>query len=150
MRRARFIAFLPPIALLIMAMVAGAVNSVGQRPDSLLPAPVVRAVAKTDDPATARLSKELKVTLQRYCKLHGAAQERATYSVGRIHSDRAFLNKRLAILRAWPDFRVIDIEKRRSGLVVALLQYDGEFLKAWMILTPEGWKLAGLLKPTRP
>ncbi len=145
MCRTRLMAFLPPLTLLITALLVRGIRSVVQAPDSVMPTPVVWVVSNTDDPATDRLRKELKTTLQRYARLQGAAQERATYSVGRTPSTE-FINRRIAILRAWPDFTVMNIEKRRSGLVVAQLEYDGELLNAWMISTKEGWKVAGLVK----
>ena len=154
MHRARFIALMPLLSLLLMALLVRVVNLALREPDSFQPTLIapVPVTARSGDHATIRLQKELKTVLLHYRTLQGDAKKQASYPQAwerwKTTGDGPVFNRRLARFVTWPDFSVGTIEHRSSGFITVQLSYDGECLKAWLIHTREGWKVAGLVNPS--
>lgn len=152
MRRAGLVSLLPLPCLLVVALLAQAWNHRSHPvPTSTTSTPAVVVGSTADDKYTVELRQELKALLLRYRDLPRAEREQATYPAAwkrwQNSMDGNLVARRLARMRSWPDFLVRSVEQRNSGFVTVLIHCDDDYMRVWLLNTPDGWKVAGLVKP---
>ncbi|MGC4047453.1 MAG: hypothetical protein QM758_26965 [Armatimonas sp.] len=149
MRRAGLSALLPIACLLLVALLIRAWNI--RHDQAMVPTPAAPVASTGKNRDTLALRRELKEVILRYRTLRGAEQQKATYTPAwtrwETTLDGEVVGRRLTHLRAWPDFTVQAVEQRDSGFVTVLINCDNEYLRAWLTPSPDGWKVAGLVKP---
>ncbi len=58
-----------------------------------------------------------------------------------------YVEQRLARLTRWESFTLGTPRRRESGHVEVFLRHNDETLKAWLVPSSNGWKVAGLVAP---